>query len=261
MAFPKQLVFRRTLGLAGGLGLAVLLLGAGQGERSDTATDNPFDVPLQLIAKARHSYQETTDYSCVFIKKEVIKGQMQPENLITMKVRSSPFSVYMYWHRPKAQEAQEACYVEGRNGGKMRAHSPGLLGAVGFVSIEPLDPRCLQSSRHAITEAGIGNLIERFGDRWAVEQKLGRTQVTVADYEYNKRRCTRVETIHPENNGKAFQFYRSLVYFDKQNHLPIRVENYDWPKPGGDPKGTLLESYSYANLKLNVGLPDATFVH
>jgi len=33
--------------------------------------------------------------------------------------------------------------------------SAGLLGAVGFVSIDPTDPRAQKTSHHAITEAGI----------------------------------------------------------------------------------------------------------
>jgi hypothetical protein len=70
-----------------------------------------------------------------------------------------------------------------------------------------------------------------------------------------------VETLHPDNAGKQFAFYRSLVYFDQENHLPIRVENYDCPKPGGDANGTLVESYSYADVRVNVRLGDETFNH
>ena len=51
------------------------------------------------------------------------------------------------------------------------------------------------------------------------------------------------------------------MYFDKENHLPIRVENYDWPRNRGDANGPLTESYSYADLRLNVGVSDETFNH
>src|SRR5262249_14164157 len=155
--------------------------------------------------------------------------QMQPENLISMKVRTQPFSVYLRWLAPQAQVGQEACYVAGRNGGMMRVHSTGLLGAAGFVSLDPRDPRARQGRRHSSTEAGIGNLIERYSARWEVERRLNKTQVRIGDYEYNKRACTRVETIHPDNGGGQFLFYRSVLYFDKETHLPVRVECYDWP--------------------------------
>jgi hypothetical protein len=156
---------------------------------------------------------------------------------------------------------QEACYVAGRNNGMMRVHSTGLLGVVGFVSMEPRDPRALEASRHAITEAGIGNLIDRYGQAWELENRLNRTQVRIQEYEVGGRRCMRVETVHADNANRQIPFYRSIVYFDKQNHLPIRVENYDWPRPGVDPAGALVESYSYLDLRLNVGLSDAAFTH
>ncbi len=219
------------------------------------------DVPLRLIADARQSYQAVQDYTCTFIKRERLGTQVQPEQLIAMKVRTQPFSVYMRWPRPGPMQGQEVCYVAGRNNGMMRAHSTGLLGVVGFISMDPRDPRALETSRHAITEAGIGNLIERYGQAWELENRLNRTQLRIQEYDVGGRRCMRVETVHADNANRQIPFYRSIVYFDKQNHLPIRVENYDWPRPGVDPAGALVESYSYLDLRLNVGLSDAVFTH
>jgi hypothetical protein len=219
------------------------------------------EVPLQLLAEARRSFQGVKDYTCLLVKRERLRGQLQPENLISMKVQTRPFAVYLRWLRPNNLAGQEACYVEGRNNGMMRVHATGLRGVAGFISLDPNDSRALENSRHNITEAGIGNLLERYSKGWEKETRLNKTQVRIAEYEYNKRRCTRVETIHPDNSGKEFTFYRSIVYFDKENHLPIRVENYDWPRRGGDPNGALVESYSYADLRLNNGLNKATFDH
>jgi len=228
---------------------------------SAAAGAGSLDLPLRLIAEARRSYQDVKDYTCLFIKRERLRGQVQPENLVDMKIRTQPFSVYLRWLTPAPTAGQEVCYVAGRNNGMMRVHSAGLLGTVGFVSMDPRDPRAMETSRHSITEAGIGNLIERYGQGWELERRLNRTQVRIQEYEYNRRRCTRVETIHADSAGQQIPFYRSVVYFDKENHLPIRVENYDWPRPGGDPAGGLVESYSYVNLRLNTGLSDAVFAH
>jgi hypothetical protein len=219
------------------------------------------DLPLQLINAARMSYRGINDYTCLFVKREALRGQLQPENLIDMRIRTQPFSVYLRWLTPTAHAGQEACYVAGRNGGMLRAHSKGLLGIAGFVSLDPRDPRALQDSRHVITEAGIGNLIERYGQAWERESRMNRTVVQVADYAYNNRRCTRVEVAHPDNADRQFQFYRSVVYFDQEHHLPIRVENYDAPRSPAERDGVLAECYSYADLHLNVGVAEATFNH
>jgi hypothetical protein len=230
----------------------------GQDAAADAAS--PMDEPLRLIAEARQAYAGVRDYSCVLIKREKMEGQPMVDNVVAMKVRAQPFSVDLRWQEPRSLAGQEVCYVAGMNGGKMRVHSAGMLGAFGFVSLDPDDPRARQTSRHSITEAGIGNLLERFGRGWENERRLNATQVRTADYEYNKRRCTRVETTHPTNPGGQFLYYRSVVYFDKETHLPIRVECYDWPRRPGD-AGEALEVYSYVNMRLNVGLGDEVFNH
>jgi hypothetical protein len=221
------------------------------------AQTSPMDEPLRLLGAARQAYADVRDYTCLLIKRERMQGQLQPDHLITMRVRTQPFSVYLQWQEPKALAGQEACYVTGRNNGMMRAHATGLSGLVGFVSIDPRDPRAMEHSRHCITEAGIGHLIERYSQSWEEERRRGRTEVHIGDFEYNKRPCTRVETIHSAGAGTVY--YRSLVYFDKETHLPIRTENYDWPKPRGNPDGDLAEVYSYVDLRLNVRLGDEAF--
>jgi hypothetical protein len=176
-----------------------------------------------------------------------------------MKVRSQPFSVYLQWQAPKALEGQEACYVVGRNNGQMRAHSTGLLGVVGWVSIDTNDPRAMENSRHTINEAGIGNLIERCLQRYEIERQTNRTQVRLGEYEFNKRRCIRIETIHPNSKPGDFYAYRAVIYLDKETKLPMRSEAYDWPTAGGPPDGALLECFSYVEMKMNTGLGDDAF--
>src|SRR5437588_6375046 len=59
----------------------------------------PLDEPLRLIDNARRSLQGISDYTCLLVKRERLRGELQPENLISMKVRNRPFSVYMRWLR------------------------------------------------------------------------------------------------------------------------------------------------------------------
>jgi hypothetical protein len=215
------------------------------------------DAPLRLLADARQAFQGVQDYSCLLIKRERVRGQMQADQVISMKVRNQPFSVALRWLQPRAMAGQESCYVAGRNNNLMRVHPVGLAGLAGWVSLDPHDPRVLENSRHNITEAGLGNLLERLGQRWEQERHLNHTQVRIAEFEYNKRPCTRVEAVHPP--GGPFSFYRTLIYFDKETHLPTRVENYDWPQRHGTTDGELVEVYSYVDLRPNVGLRDEDF--
>jgi hypothetical protein len=222
------------------------------------ASVSPMDRPLQFVAQARQSYQQVRDYTCTMIKQERVNGQLQPENMIAMKFRNQPFSIYMKWSSPRESQGQEVCYVQGRNNNQMRVHASGFLGVAGFVSIDPRDPKVMQNSRHTIHEAGIGNLIERLGRSWEEDRRLGVTDARIAEYEYNKRRCTRVETFHTKRLPQAY-CWRSVVYFDKETKLPIRTETYDFPRQGGPREGDLLETFSYIDLRFNLGLTDAAF--
>jgi Protein of unknown function (DUF1571) len=252
-------------------GLIVLLLGlaaslpyaAGQDILPSPPTSSPLDRALRLIEQARKSYAKVEDYTCTLVRREQVNGQMLPENVILLEARNQPFSIHLKWQQPKALAGQEACYVAGRNNGMMRVKPPGLLGAMGFVNLSTSDAKVKQLSRHSITEAGIGNLIERFGARWEAERKLNRTRVRVAEFDFNGRKCVRVESNNAKCKPGEVYAYRSLVYFDKENRLPIRTEVYDWPKEGeaGKPEGELLECFSLTDLKLNVGLEDEVFEH
>jgi hypothetical protein len=221
---------------------------------------NPMDEPIRLITEAKNAIADVKDYSCILITKEKMGDKEPVENVMSMKVRAEPFSVDLKWLEPKALAGQEVCYIAGKYEGKMRAKSNGLLSALGFVTLDPNDARAKASSRHAITESGLANMIERFVVAWEKERRLNVAKVRIGDFEYNKRRCTRVETVQRENPGNTFLFQRTVVYFDRETHLPIRVECYAWPQKEGA-AGELVEVFSYINVKLNVDLSDAVFDH
>ncbi|MFL5243596.1 MAG: DUF1571 domain-containing protein [Gemmataceae bacterium] len=254
-------------GLASLLGIA-LMAGANPpenpprspaGSASSGKEKNPtWDGPLRLIDDARASYKNVKDYTCTLIKREQINGKLQPENVIAMKIRKEPFSVSLSWQAPRDLVGQEAAYVAGRNKGMMRVNPKGVVGIFGWQTIAVDDPRVMEHSRHLITDAGIGNMVERFAKAYTADSKSASVKMSLADYEYDKKKCTCVETMRPDARPGTGEYYRCLVYFDKQTHLPIRCECYDRPRTRGS-EGDLVESYSFANLKLNVGLGEESF--
>ena len=127
------------------------------------------------------------------------------------------------------------------------------------MSVDPAHPR-EKDEQARITEAEIGNLLNQFAEKWEIERQLNLTQVRIGEYEFNKRRCLRVETIRPTNPDNQFLNYRTVLYFDEGSRLPIRMECYDWPHGEGD-AGELLEVVSFANLRMNVGVRDEMFNH
>jgi hypothetical protein len=214
---------------------------------------------LGWILEAQRNYRAAVrDYTCNFIAHENMKKGPVEDQIIQMKFRQQPFSVYMKWARPNSMDGQEVAYVQGKNGDKLRVRNIGLLKAVGFMSIDLDDKRTLEHSRHTIREAGIANLIDRTAQNWQFDRQSGKAITTIAEFQFDGRPCYRVETVH---TAKLPQFYsyKGVIYLEKNSKYPLRNENYFWPVPGGNPAGELMESFSYTRLEFNKGLKDVDF--
>jgi hypothetical protein len=220
---------------------------------------SPMDNAIAWMKESARVYAGVKDYTCTMVKQERVKGKLQDEHVIFMKFREQPFSVYMKWQSPKAMVGQEVAYVHGRNNNMMRVHANGVIsGAIGFVSIAPNDPRALQHSSHVITESGIGNVINRCLNDWQRERTLNRMHVDIAEIPFNQRPCIRI-VVTALQQGQGIYCFRTIIYLDKQTHLPARAECYDWPRQGGPAHGELLEVYSFLNMQTNVGLGEKDF--
>ena len=92
--------------------------------------------------------------------------------MMIFSFREKPFSVHMKWLSPEKSRNQEVIYVQGQNNGNMRVKSRGPLGGglLGWISVNPNDPKIFQHSRHTITEAGIGNMIEQLIKNLEIEK-------------------------------------------------------------------------------------------
>ena len=226
--------------------------------RQDAPAASPLDQPIQIAQKAREKFRTIQDYSCMLVKRERVGGQLLPMEFIQMKTRNRPFSVYMRWQQP--YDGREAIYVDGQHGGKLMVHSTGVEKVVGgTVALDPRGDMAMENSRHDITEAGLGNLIEQLCTRWEAERKLNQSQVEVRDNaKVDNRVCWCVKTQHP-NDPRHYSYYRARVFFDKETSLPIRFEAYDWPRRGSAPDGDLVEEYTYRDLKFNVSLTSLDF--
>ena len=251
------------------LGAALVLLPAADGQdakgqppptvATPPAADSPLDQPLAWLQEAKRNYTAVQDYACTLVSRESVRGVLKDESVIAFKMRTQPFSVSMRWLAPKKLQGQEVCFVWGKNNNKMRVHST-TLGAriAGFVSIDTNDPRVMEHSRHTIYEAGLSNAIEQLIRNFEQEKLLNKTEVAIAEYTYNNRRCNRIEFTRSERNNQTY-CYRTVVYVDQETKLPIRMENYDWPVQGGAVGGELLEMFAYIDLHFNTRLTDNDF--
>jgi hypothetical protein len=198
------------------------------------------------------------DYSCLFVKRERLNGELTPYTYLRLKVRHRPFSVYLHFDGPADERGQEAIYVEGRNGGKVVAHGVGLKAIAGTVHLDPTSPRAMAGSRHPITNIGILNMTRMFHDQGVKETQFGECEVRyLPGARLDGRLCTCMETTHPVPR-REFPFHMIRVFVDEELNLPVRFETYDWPSRQGEAP-VLSGEYTFLKLKLNNGFTDADF--
>ena len=227
-------------------------------KKHPSKSNDSMDKPLEFILAAVKSFENVKDYSATLFQLERIKGKLQPEASIQLVATAGkPFFLHMKWSEPRSSKGQEAMYTTTKDPSKMRVKGAGFLGAVGFITLDINDPKSTANNRHNVSEAGMEMLIKTLEHGWIEEGRRKATEVLVSDVVCYDRPCTRLELTHPVNTDGYFLFYKNIVFFDKENNLPIRIENYSWPKEGES--APLEEAYGYKDLKLNPGLDLAVF--
>jgi hypothetical protein len=272
---------RKTLTTVIG-GIAVCLLFGGASALCQTASTSGVEAPRvasapvqtpaaehPLIPVIRWAEQERPkvaaikDYTAIVQKQENINGAVQGIQIMEVKVRHQPFSVYTKFRFPKELNGQQAIYVEGKNDGKLVAHGVGpVQRAFGTQRLEPTSFLAMRGQKYPITEMGVLNLIDKLLEVGYKDSQFGECEVTYREGvplfkdTPSVRECTVIQVVHPIPRSQ-FMFYMARIYVDKALNIPIRYESFDWPRAGGSP--TLIEAYSYMDLKLNVGLTDLDF--
>ena len=199
------------------------------------------------------------DYSATVVSRERSGGKLSDFESVFIKIRHRPFSIYAYVLTPDDHKGDEAIFVEGRNDGKLQGHTTGIMGKlVGTVSLDPASPLAMEGQHHPITELGTLAMCQRVIRFARSDLRYAESQVQfLSGATVNGRPCTCIEMIHPVPRT-TFAFHVVRVFVDEQLKVPIRYEQYDWPKePGAAP--VLVEEYTYLNLKLNNGFTDADF--
>jgi len=235
----------------------------------DQSAANPMDQALEAARVARDYIRESIqDYTCMVVKQETVKGDLLPQEFFEAKIRHRviedgktvvPFSVYLKFFRPKSIKGREVLYIEGRNDGNARVKEAGIKGRlIGTVSIKPDGMLAMQSNRYPITEIGIENLCARLVAQGPDLIDRNTCQVKfIKGARLQKRSCTCFQLTHPHPVANV-QSSLVRVFHDDEYQFPVRYAAYDFPCDGAE-HGEVLESYTYLDMKLNVGLTDADF--
>lgn len=205
------------------------------------AGSNP--VAFLKASLARYN-REVKGYSLTFQKQERIGGKLEKKELLDVKFRDKPFSVYMRWVEG-ARLAERVIYVEGENDGKMLVRPVGI-GRFLIVKRDPEGEEARKSGRYTLKQFGLKKGLQRSLFGFEGDQKAGTLHVQYLGKQKVKeagdRTCWVLKRRYekPDDDGVADQ----TLYIDTENWLMVGTILKDH-------KGKLLAEYWFRDIKLN----------
>jgi len=200
-----------------------------------------------LVRRAIEAAGKVDDYTCTSTKQEKVDDKTLPEETFVLKQRKAPDCVYLKWV-VEPYKNRETIYCPARYGDKIRVHEgAGVAGWFGTLSIDPEGMFARRNNRHSIREAGVFHLLKVVGERFErargdPEDAIGHRPAVEADVRGEPSYCF---SIDEESTKTEICLHRTLC-------LPTRVKTFD-------ASGAVIESYTWTDYHLNVGLGDRDF--
>ena len=177
------------------------------------------------------------------------------EQTMQLKMRHKPFSVYLKFANPHS--GREVIYVDGHNDGKLVVNLGGTLGKIlGLRKLEPNNKLVMKENRYPITDIGILRMLDTVVQQW--EKLPGNSKVRYfPNAKLGKKSVRVIQVIRPKRSSES-PFHMTRLYIDNKTRLPIRVQQYGFPRKSGG-KPPLIEEYTYSNVKLDKKIGDSDF--
>lgn len=223
---------------------------------------NPLDALKTMLADYE---REIHDYRCTFIKKERVNGSLRDEQVMVAKFKEDPFSVHLNWTELGGSLAQQAVFVEGKwtgdDGERLAQVQPAgkLLQLVANrVPQDIAGSAAKRASRKFIDSFGVANSLRMIIEFSEKAYKQGELDLRyVGEGEIAGRPTFVIERRLPFTaEDGAYPDALLIVHIDQEYGLPAAAMAYSSDVQTED---TLLGSYLWTDLELNVGLTAADF--
>ncbi len=226
---------------------------AQQGQVATPANPAPVDQASKLQAlyrQAAERYATLDSYVARLRRREQVGGKNQSEEVMLFKFRKQPFSVYFKFLGPVGR-GREVVYVKGQYENKIHTLTAAgdipLTPAGRHIALAPDSFLVRSKSRHPITEAGVGHLIEHFGQVLEYERRSGGTGLVkyLGAYqrpEFGGKLDTVLQVVPARYESELPRGGRRYWFFDQTLHLPVLVITQD-------EKGQEVEYYCYEDFR------------
>jgi outer membrane lipoprotein-sorting protein len=206
------------------------------------------DNPMLFLDQAIKNYQSTIkDYTCTFIKQEMVRGKLTEEQKIKVKFREGPFAVFMQWvENPTLVD--RVLYVKGHNDDQAMVKPAGFLGwfVRSHVNRPVNSPDAAKVSRRRLDQFGFDNALKLIRDANKRAETKGELRFAFSGAStFNNRPTYVFERFLPDKPEYPDQ--HMIVHIDQKWLVPLSTTCYD-------ARGRLLGKYVFQDVNLNVGL-------
>ncbi len=227
------------------------------GDQSESSAGGPSSrigllMHVLMLEKAEAVLSALPGYTATFGKQEVVADELSDEQVMEIKIRHEPFSVYMKWST--GHKGRQLLYVTGENKGRMLVKLGGWKRRLPALKLDPSGSMAMKESRYPITKAGLLELVReslaiRRGD---LAKPAGARCQLVENQKFDGRPCYAFVVEYADRSASQ-RYRKSVMLIDRELGVPVVVRNFGWPveasskKPTDD--STLVEFYTYRNIR------------
>lgn len=228
--------------------------------------ESALNKKLELIEKGLQFLSKAPGYTGIFVKQELVNGELLDEQEMELKLRHAPYSIYLKW--TVGEVGREVLYVHGQNDGRIAAHGGGWKARLPTVALDPTGTLAMAESRYPVTKAGLLELAKTMIEvhKGDLEKKNFSRCEQLPDQMFDNRPC-HAFMIEYKDASLSATYRKSIALIDKEWSIPVYTRNFGWlngEKPATEEEhdtATLLEYYSYASLKFDSPLVAMDFDH
>ena len=209
-------------------------------------------MQVLMLEKAEAVLKSMPGYTATFSKQEIVAEELTDEQVMQVKIRHEPFSVYMKW--TTGHKGRQLLYVNGENKGRMLVKLGGWKKRLPALKLDPSGKLAMKESRYPITKAGLLELVReslaiRRGD---MGKSSGVKCQLVENHEFDSRPCYAFVVEYADRSASQ-RYRKSEMLIDRELGVPVMVRNFGWPAEGfaGEvtDESTLVEFYTYRDIK------------
>jgi hypothetical protein len=223
--------------------------------------------PLEALRLAHQDHQRAVrEYTCTFVKQELLPSGLSPEQVIAVKFRARPYSVMMHWLR-NADKADRVIYVQDRwvdadaddpAERDLAVCQPGPIARLLVKSLKmPIRGSLARmTSRRCIDEFGFDRSMELLIRYSEIARQRGELSLTYqGESEFGGRPTYVIERRLPyDGPGGIYPDRVAVIHLDRERRIPLCVRCF-----ADDERSHLLGRYEYRDVDLSADLPDDAF--